>query len=277
VVPIEHLLDTSSGPARVALRHDIDAELVTGIRCARRLASLGLAGTFFVLHSSHYYARVERDSTGGVKVVRHHGFARLLDELLATGQEVGLHNDALGYAFDHGVEGAALLVADIDWLRERGATVRGTVAHNSAAVYGAECFEIFRGLAAGNRREVIYRERHIPLQVLDPADLSLTYEGNFPKPRARIDPQAMAELQDLSGDPLRRPAWQRLYFGAHPVFERGYEYDLWLIGPDQWLFAGNGEVRFPLNFRAAMQCLETLPEGTRCVVTIHPIYVSAPD
>ncbi|MFZ1679381.1 MAG: methyltransferase domain-containing protein, partial [Rhizobiaceae bacterium] len=268
------LADICTGKGRrIALRHDIDADIVTGIRCARTLAGAGIPGSFFLLHTSHYYGRHEQRD-GEAVFVRHEGFESLLADLVATGAEVGIHNDALGVIMDHGCDGIAHFQGEIDWLRRQGADIRSSVAHNSAAVYGAENFEVFKGLAVGDRKLLRWRGRAVRLQQLDMAALGLEYEGNHPRLRERLDPKRLEAVAPYdNGDLLRDPDWQRAYFLEHPVFERGYDYDAWLIGTDAWVLAGAGEVSYPLSLAELVDTIAALPDDVGIVVSIHPIYV----
>jgi len=271
IVPLAEIC--SGHGRRIALRHDIDADIVTGIRCARTNAEAGVPASFFVLHTSHYYGRHEQQDAETV-FVRHDGFKSLLADLVATGIEVGIHNDALGVIMDHGCDGIAHFRGEIDWLRQQGADIRSGAAHNSAAVYGAENFEIFEGLAVGDRRLLRWRGRTVPLQQLDMAALGLDYEGNHPRLRDRLDPKRLAAITPTGrSDLLRDPEWQRAYFLEHPVFERGYGYDAWLIGADAWILAGAGETAFPLTLDQLTERLAALPANASIVATIHPIYV----
>lgn len=196
VVPIAEL--KNAGPEdkkRISLRHDVDADIMVAIACARHLKNADLPGSFYLLHTSHYYGRFEKQGDALV-FTRHDGLADLVAELRETGAEIGIHNDALGVMFDHDGDGIAHLKGEIAWLRSQGVDVRGSAAHNSAAVYGAENFEIFKGLAVGDRGVVHWRDRSIQLQSLDMANLGLEYEANHPRPRQYLD---LKQLDKITG------------------------------------------------------------------------------
>lgn len=273
IVPIGSITQVPrEKPLAIALRHDVDADIVTAVRCGRMLASRGLPGAFFILHTSHYYG-VFQENEGDLAFVRHDGFTSLLADLRATGAEIGIHNDALGIIHDHGADGVQAFVEELRWLREQGVAIRGSAAHNSAAVYGAECFEIFKGLATGNRGVVHWRGRSIHLQTLAAGAIGLEYEANHPRVRDRLDLSRIAAISTGEGDLLRDPVWQRAYFLDHPVFDRGYTHDAWLIGADRWILAGGGTVRYPLDLDGLVDALSHLPAGSRVVISVHPIYV----
>jgi hypothetical protein len=175
---------------------------------------------------------------------------------------------------DHQGDGISCLKEEIAFLRSLGGNIFGSAAHNSAVVYGAECFEIFRGYAVGNRGVVHWRNQSVDLQAVEMTDLGLTYEANHPILRPHLDLAKLQGLIDFPNDPLRNPDWQKKYFVDHPIFQRGYGYDAWLIGKDLWVVAGNGKCHFPLKFDELFEFLSTLPPKTSIVFSIHPIYVS---
>lgn len=276
VVPLGNILDTpAQGKISVALRHDIDADIVTAISCARALANAALPGSFYLLHTAHYYGAVSAVGANGGELTRHSGLKYFLEQLKETGVEIGLHNDALGLAIDHGIDGCQVLRDEIDWLRQQGVEIKSTVAHNSAAIYEAECFEVFRGLAVGGREFFKKNGRIISLQRLDQQELGLEYEANFPRPRPTLDGERLKSLAVKGeGNPLHSPSWLRQYFIDHPIFTREYDYDVWLVGKDLWLLAGRGALRYPLTFDQLAMEMGSLSAGSRVVVSIHPIYVS---
>ena len=271
IVPIAGICSLSSGGQKsLAFRHDIDADIVTAVRCAAHLKEQRLPGSFYVLHTSHYYGSFAGENSG---FLRHEGFRAFLRELNASGCEIGIHNDALGIHFDHDLDGTEIFVRELAWLRSEGVEISGSAAHNSAAVYGAECFEIFKGLAVGNRSILHWRGKSIRLQTLDMAALGLKYEANHPLPRAHLDLAKMRLIASIDGDALRQPKWQKSYFADHPVYERGYDYDAWLIASDTWILAGKGTVAHPMTLDRLLETIDLLPDRARIVVSIHPIYV----
>lgn len=263
---------SSSQYVTIALRHDIDADIVTAILCARAIEEYGLTGSFYPLHTSHYYTI--QPSSDSSQIIRHTGLEYLLTALNTSNIEIGLHNDAIGLALDHGIDGASVLKEEITWLRSIGLDIKGTVAHNSAAVYNSECFEIFKSLSVGQREYVEKDGKKIALGILDQHKLGLEYEGNFPIPKKRLDVNLLNQITNITGNPLHTPDWQHSYFINHPVFERNYEYDIWLVGEDLWLLAGDKEVFFPMKTAQMLEALSNIPKGSKVVISIHPIYVS---
>jgi SAM-dependent methyltransferase len=260
----------------IALRHDVDADIVTAVRCGRFLQEKQIPATFYILHTSHYYGNF-MPGEGQVNFVRHSGFSDFLSELNSTGREIGIHNDALGVIFDHGADGVAHFQQELAWMRNQGVNIVGSAAHNSAAVYGAECFEIFKGLSVNNRGVMHWRGKSVPLAHIDMAALGLRYEGNHPVVHDHLDLGKLRRISKIEPDALRQPTWQKTYFVDHPIFERGYDYDAWLVASDTWILAGKGEVHYPLTRQELFESIEKLPFGARIVVSIHPIYVGERD
>ena len=141
---------------------------------------------------------------------------------------------------------------------------------------GAENFEIFQGLAAGDRREVRWKEQTLPLQEVSLQELDLEYEGNHPLPRKK-PPSPGDQFFDPPKDAVRDPEWLQRYLVDHPVFERAYEYNVWLLGKDQWAIGGHGsaaEFHWPLSLEQVLLRLDECSPGSRVVFTIHPMYVA---
>lgn len=263
----------NGGGKHLAFRHDIDADMVTAIRCADVLNREKLPGAFFPLHTSHYYGHFEvRD--GKQTFIRHEGLLPLLRDLAETGCEIGIHNDALGVFLNYGINGTDLLLKEIAWLRASGIGIQSSVAHNSAAVYGAENFEIFNGLSVGGRAILEWEGKRVPLQSVDMQAVGLTYEGNHPRVRAELRHDLLEAIRPAGRtDLLRNPEWQKAYFNRHPIFRRGYDYDVWLIGEDQWIIAGHGMAKYPLTLTQLTEILANMAGPLGVVATIHPIYV----
>jgi hypothetical protein len=275
VRPLKTLLEpVPAGKMVIGLRHDVDDDILTGLRAARHLARVGIPGSFYLLHVSHYYGRFERG-----KFLRHPGMTDYLRDLVVAGCEVGLHVDALGVYERYGTDGAAAVETELGWLREQGARVEGTAAHNSAPVYGAENFEVFRGRSLNARCELTMGTRQIPLQSLREDKLGLTYEANYPVLCEEPDPDALSEFLTMPPtDAIRTRSWLQSYFVDNPVYQPGYDASVWLLGRDKWVIACHTRPReliWPANLERVFEFLGECPDGARVVFNIHPEYVSA--
>ncbi len=273
VLPLAQLMEPlAAGRIRVALRHDVDGDCRTALRAARHLARVGIPGSFYLLHTSPYYGRVSRRGT----FRRHPGAAELVHALLLTGVEIGLHCDPLSLYLDHGIDGAGAVRTELNWLRKQGVRVRGVVAHNSAAAYGAENFEVFRQYRLEGRDAIQANGRRIPLGVVDAAELGIRYEGNYPVPVAPRDSDAVARYLQPPADAVRSADWLRLYLVDNPLFDRAYDVSIWLLGRDTWAIGEHHPqraFRYPVTTTDVLEFLRAAEAGSRIVVTIHPAYV----
>lgn len=128
------------GVVRVALRHDVDTDIVAGIEQARIEHELGIPATWLVLHTAPYYGAID-PGTGEFR--RHDAMAPIYKEFQTLGHEVSLHTDPLGLYQLHGIDGSEALSVELAWLRSLGLNIFGTTAHNHRPTYGAENYEVF--------------------------------------------------------------------------------------------------------------------------------------
>ncbi len=275
VRPLRRLMEAApAGKVIVGLRHDCDDDILTGLRAARHLARVGLPGSFYLLHISHYYGRFR-----GKIFFRHPAMTEYVRALVVAGCEIGLHTDALGVYIRQGIEGIAAVKTEIAWLRHQGVRVYGTAAHNSAPVYGAENFEIFKKRALGGRDWLVDGKRQIPLSRLEERSLGLTYEANYPVLPAQPDPAALSSyFASAPSDAVRSRSWMEGYFLKNPLFEPGYNVSIWLLARDKWVIARHSDPKFlmwPTDLKHVVEFLNECSSGMRVVFNIHPEYVSA--
>ena len=275
VRPLARLMaPIAEGRVAVALRHDVDADICTALRAAAELVRRGLPGSFYLLHTAGYYGDFKDHIFR-----RQPALTSIIEDLLETNCEIGLHSDALSIYCEHGINGAAAIKTEIAWLRRQGANIQGTVAHNSAVLYGAENFEIFRNRALGGRRSFAWGERRVPLQVLDEKALGLTYEGNYPLIVDHPDEQdPKSYLAGTTDDEVRSASWQRKYFLHNPVFERDYDVSIWLLARDSWVIArhtARKDLHWPVSTERVLSFLKEADPGSRLVFNIHPEYVAS--
>lgn len=190
---------------RLAIRHDVDGDIVAAELCAQIEAEFGVASSYYFLHTAYYYGLFEPG-----RFLRHGCMGHVYRRIQSLGHEVGLHTNGLEVyrgtvAAKAGekesvpeLDGAQSVAAEIAWMRSVGLEVRGTVGHGSKAVFGAENFEIFRGRVKGRPRDdtahqepalVEHGGRSAWVHVLDEGGLGLEYEGNdiFWSMRSRVE------------------------------------------------------------------------------------------
>ena len=160
------------------VRHDVDGDIDSALQQAGIEASLGIQTTYYILHTAPYYG----DWDGAI-FERHEAMAKVYKKIQGLGHEVALHTDGLGLYRFQKTDGAAGVKAELAWLRSNGLKITGTAGHNSAGVYGAENFALFKGrplstLAPAGPIAVIHNGRGGLLQQLDEKSLGLDYEAN---------------------------------------------------------------------------------------------------
>jgi hypothetical protein len=261
----------------VGLRHDMDTEPYSSVDVANALREVGLPGSFYVLHTADYYgqwiAGVFRRTDEIAPMLR-----EIQDDCAC---EVGLHNDALWAYQQWDVDGAQAVTEELAWLRSEQIRVVGTAAHNSAPIYGAENFEIFRGRAAMNRTELPFQDRVIPLQTLDEAELGLSYEANFATPTWRGGSKLRQYVSGLPDDAVRDPKWMRTYLVDNPHSRWGADYNIWLVGQDRWVIGGRrwwrSEFVWDAKLADVMAFIDGVAAPRRVIVHIHPVYIEPHD
>ena len=277
IVPLKDLMNTISSERRlISLRYDIDMDHDTALRMARYNARYGICGSFFILHTAYYYGMWK----SGV-FCRNPDLSQFIRELIVTGCEIGLHTDPLSIYIEHGVDGATALQQELDWLRSQGARVYGTVAHNSFPVYGAENFEVFKGRVIGSRSHLVYKDRSVPLGLLNEQELGLTYEGNYPLTAKKLRADLISEwTQRTDAKAVLDEDWMKTYLLQNPCFQRCYDAVVWNHGNGRWTFARTvpatqNEWGWQLTVANVISKLMEMPHGTRSVIVIHPINFSA--
>ena len=275
IAPVSRLFDNKTNEARViSLRHDVDADPITAIRAARYLASRSVAGSFFLLHTSLYYGSFHNGL-----FIRNSMLARWINDLIIAGCELGIHNDALGLIGTHQINGVAALITEINWMRSLGANIMGTVAHNSAPVYGAENYEIFRGKVLWGREVKSDNGIKLPLSCINENDIGLIYEGTFARPIADVD---IVEAERYVKTPVhltnpRNPEWMKTYLVDNPCVNWATDIQFWLVGRDQWMIGGwpgnNALFESNVNLETVIKVINELPKSSRAIIVVHPEYI----
>jgi peptidoglycan/xylan/chitin deacetylase (PgdA/CDA1 family) len=268
---LNRFLQPSRGKVVVGLRHDVDIDHKTALRCARCLARHGVPGTFFFLHTAYYWGRRE-----GGQMRRNPELSALLRHMAVTGCEVGLHIDPL-LLYREGVDGAQAVVEELAWLRSLGLHVSGVAAHNSGPVYGAENFEVFKGFSIAGRTEFSMSGRDVPLQTLDMGEFGIDYEAHFPRSRQDLDERARDYLSlNPPNAAVANQAWMRTYLHDNPCYEREHEVIFWIIGQDAWVLSDRVENEFAwkLNTADVLDRVSRLSSRThpRVLFVLHPCY-----
>ncbi len=275
-VPLKDLF--AAGPEeerRLSLRFDVDVDPLTALRLARYNAQAGISASFYLLHSAYYYGRVKE----GI-FYRNPLLAGWLRGFLVAGCEMGLHADPFPFYEKHGIDGAAAVREEIEWMRSQGIPVRGTTGHNSFPVYGAESFEIFKGREIWKRRNFKKGGIRIPLGELDEQELGLTYEGNSAGPVSLgPDEKIQKWLESTTPRAAQDENWMRTYLLENPYCRWGADQIFWLAGRNRWAVCvqkPDSRRRFDwnLNLEQMLKVLSDTPSGTRSVLIMHPVFFS---
>ena len=236
-----------------AIRHDVDIDIV----CARQMAEierdLEVPATYFILHTSPYYGFVE-DHT----FYRHGCMLPYYRYLQDLGGEVALHTDAFTLYQHHGIDGAAAIECELEWLRSGGIDICGSVSHNSAQAHGLENAAIFKGRARSSVIKSLpqvsesasafeFNGSVTPIQVLDEASLGLRYEAGEDFFWQTQIPKEMAVAMEQDN------YWWSSY--ADETVARAIEVNRHLLDTDRLLHE-----------------LSKIPGGTFLTVTVHPMH-----
>lgn len=121
VTPLIEVARGDRSANAISMRHDVDHNLEHAVKFARWETARGFRSSYFLLHSAWYWNEPEMMKRG-------------VDELLALGHEVGIHNNAVALARDLGPDpgwerARIILEVAILTLTELGASVRGAAAH----------------------------------------------------------------------------------------------------------------------------------------------------
>lgn len=266
IVPVCDLMNTfESGSPKIAIRHDVDADPLTAIRCARYLAKHGVPSAFYILHSALYYGRYSNGC-----FMRNPEVREWVEALIVAGCEIGMHNDAIGVCQEHGVNGAESLVEELGYLRAIGANIQGTCAHNSFPIHGGSAnSEIFKERVLGEPTQ-----KNFPIGVLSEKDLDLSYEATFAVPKVDREVYDLKKKWDTS---MKSEDWLRTFLLDNPVHDYSIDFQAWMLGNDEWCIAGKheGKETFEtgVNLLSVIEFLKKLPASTRTLIVIHPCYV----
>jgi hypothetical protein len=273
LVPLYELQSVwPDGVRTIGLRHDIDSNPGVALRAARYLVRKGVCGSFYLLHTAPYYGNFHNGA-----FIRNPMMAELVLRFIVAGCELGLHNDAFWVYTIHNADGAESVRQELAWLRSLGVVVHGTVAHNSAPVYGGENYEIFEERVLWYRQVRSPSGKILPLGKLSERKLKLSYEGNFAIRKKDIKVEDAVEFcSNVTGADVRSKAWMRRYLIDNPCCDRAIDYQFWLIGKNKWVAAGKQKGKYlfewEIDVDRLLDLIQNLPENTRSVLVIHPDY-----
>lgn len=160
------------------IRHDVDGDILTAVEMAAVEAKYNIPTSYYVLHTAHYYGMM---LDGEFR--RHSTLAGIYKRIEDFGHEVALHTDGLGVYTRYQTDGAQAVSEEIEWLREQGLKITGTVGHGSITSYGANNYDLFSKVRKSDyipndAKSLVHKGNWAPIRALDEDKLGLDYEGN---------------------------------------------------------------------------------------------------
>lgn len=151
-VPLKDLASTqSNNKVIIALRHDIDYDIASSMRFAKIEHNLGIRGTYYVLHTAEYYARMPEEisdfKSGKPEKISYYknGYSQILRKPFVLdylkklqneyGHEIGWHNDLVTLQVHYDVNSGDYLRKELKWLRDNKINITGTSSHGSQYCY----------------------------------------------------------------------------------------------------------------------------------------------
>ena len=279
LVSLCNLQETSCDQNLVSLRHDIDAHPPTAVKMGKIYSAHCIPASFYFLHSAKYYIKIS-----GGKIYRNPCLEDWIAELASFGCEVGLHNDSLAVANRFKTNARDILSVELDFFRQLGFDVKGTVAHNSFSSHGAENFEVFTELQTF--RPDFYPDYQIEkvekirakyqLSTASMVELGLMYEGNYPLP------PIFRNSEDLDGilfspdknQHIQSKDWMNHYLNLNPSFDRDYGADIWILGKNKWVISDRtiNFYKHGCKINDVKNYLERHDKANKLVITLHPEY-----
>lgn len=274
ILPIREFVKQTDtkGKKVIGFRHDIDADPITAVKCARALARVGLSGSFYFLHSAVYYG----EFYNGI-FIRNPKIQEWVKQIVIAGSEIGIHNDAIGILNKYNVDGIQHLKDEIVWFQSIGTHIYGTVAHNNYIVNKAESYEIFKEFVLFQRKWLDPLSKNIAQTTLQ--ELGLEYEGTFAQPRKNVT-RSMAksyfetykETANMSNE-----EWTYLYFFDNPIHDWRCDTQIWIVGKNKWIIASKQNDKKIFKYRVPLSTVinfikfEAEPSSSILFV-MHPEY-----
>jgi hypothetical protein len=212
VVSLRQAWEGQSAPDALQMRHDVDGYTPRAWETAQAFAEWeherGYTSSYYLLHTAAYWGS--------------EGFTEAVQRLEILGHEVGLHNDALGYALEWGGNPREILKGALRELRATGARVTSVVAHGNPHCERLQCsndelfIECRRPTFGSPRRSV----RDISLRPTTLEKYRLDFEGARTLARerqltdsaGRWPDETLDSVQDQFDDPHRG----QLHINLHP-------------------------------------------------------------
>ena len=131
-VPLNEFEKTnSSDKIVISMRHDIDYDIASAVRFARREYRHGVRATYFFLNTADYYSFIRNNSFIRVPSVLNY-MTKIQNEYK---HEIGWHNDLVTLQVVYDIDVKTYLSGELAFLRGKGINIYGTAFHGSAYCY----------------------------------------------------------------------------------------------------------------------------------------------
>ncbi|MDX4013132.1 hypothetical protein Q6A86_09050 [Aliarcobacter skirrowii] len=262
-----------NGKKLIGLRHDIDADPITAVKCARALAREGLSGSFYFLHSAIYYG----EFYDGI-FIRNPMIQEWIKQIVIAGSEIGVHNDVLGVYKHHGYDGKKHFIEELNWMRGCGANIVGITSHNNFLTYGAENSEVFKSkeLILNRNNAVMKKEDRFIYDVLGSLDLTslgIEYDATFNKQKEIVDFNDIRSY--LSENSIfTNELWAKKYFLNNPVNDWDVDYQAWLIGKNKWILSSQkyNIFEYEISLNELLRQIDNIQTDISILLELHPEY-----
>jgi hypothetical protein len=115
----------------LSIRHDVDDNINSAIKFAYRESKYGIKSTYFILHTASYYGVTKKNNFNRNDQIKDY----LLKIQNSFYHEVGFHNDLVTLQVVYRISPRKFLKDELEWLRNNGLIISGSVAHGSTYCY----------------------------------------------------------------------------------------------------------------------------------------------
>lgn len=131
-VPVNELDATNStDKVIISLRHDIDYDIPSSVRFARREHKLGIRGSYYFLHTADYYS----ETIPGYSERKPSVMDYMKKIQNNYKHEIGWHNDLVTLQVVYRIDAEQYLFKELEWLKANNIIIYGTCNHGSQFCY----------------------------------------------------------------------------------------------------------------------------------------------
>ena len=267
IVDLKNIIDVKEENINfVAFRCDIDAGVWSLEKMSKLFNKYNLSVYFYILINSYYYGQIFKNNIERNTFF----FKNYLSKLKNENQKVGIHNDIYGL-IKSGHNGIRFLKQEINWLNKKNYNIISSSAHNSAYVYGAENFQIFKEFSNSINKKFFLKNYNLKTGMMSQKSLGLTFEANFPE--INLKKKELRKYFKKRNDPIRNKIWLTNHFLKNPIYTSRYDVDIWVTGKNSWFIADrkSRKIYFNKNINEIINFFKTEKEK-KIVLNLHPEY-----